>query len=75
MHLGGCARRTTIAHGTLLSPAVAHDSAAAQKIQEGEKVAFSYRIIGWGSFSFRGGPLIKNLPVKDSPLKIALYIV
>src|SRR6266566_5144610 len=63
-HFRGRARRTTIADGTLLSGALAHHSAAAQKIQEGEKAPFSYLVIGWGSFSFGGGRMTKNLPVK-----------
>src|SRR5712691_10113834 len=63
-HFRGRARRTTIADGTLLSGALAHTSAAAQKIQEGEKAPFSYLVIGWGSFSFGGGRMTKNLPVK-----------
>src|SRR2546421_515626 len=45
-HFRGRARRTTIADGTLLSGALAHHSAAAQKIQEGEKAPFSYLVIG-----------------------------
>src|SRR2546421_1805800 len=66
-HFRGRARRTTTADGTLLSAALAHDYAVAQKIQEGEKAAFSHLVIGWGSFSFAGSRMTKNLPVKADP--------
>src|SRR5712691_1049464 len=74
-HFRGRARRTTIADGTLLSGALAHNSAAAQKIQEGEKALFSYLVIGWGSFSFGGGRMTKNLPVKVSVFSLAQKIL